>query len=156
MSIGGRTNQNVVPPMGTPATDRWFLKVVDGSVVGKSLKACAWCDTNSLRLDSTHKQMTTMEIKTILNEGPADQFQLIGSKGRVLPNVLKAPTTAVIIPRNVKAKPSTVGDAPIFKDLVTVQTAAPPNAVVLAKVVELRKQQEDCTHDMFCVCPACS
>ena len=147
----------VFPAPGTPATDRWFLKVVDGSVVGKSLKACAWCDTNSLRLDSTHKQMTTMEIKTILNEGPADQFQLIGSKGRVLPNVLKAPTTAVIIPRNVKAKPSTVGDAPIFKDLVTVQTAAPPNAVVLAKVVGLRKQQEDaCTHDIFCVCPACS
>jgi hypothetical protein len=103
--------------------------------------------------------MTTMEIKTILNEGPADQFQLIGSKRRVLPNVLKAPTTAVIIPRIVKAKHSTVGDAPIFKDLVTVQTAAPPvsNAVVLAKVVELRKQQEDgCTHDIFCVCPACS
>ena len=84
--------------------------------------------------------MTTMEIKTILNEGPADQFQLIGSKGRVLPNVLKAPTTAVIIPRIVKAK-----------------AAAPLNAVVLAKVVELRKQQEDaCTHDIFCVCPACS
>jgi hypothetical protein len=88
----------VFPAPGTPATDRWFLKVVDGSVVGKSLKACAWCNTNSLTLDSTHKQMTTMEIKTILNEGPADQFQVIGSKGRVLPNVLKAPTTAVIIP----------------------------------------------------------
>ena len=51
-----------------------------------------------------------------------------------------------------------VRDAPIFRDLVTVQTAAPPvsNEVALAKVVELRKQQEDCTHDIFCVCPACS
>jgi hypothetical protein len=95
----------VFPAPGTIATDRWFLKVVDGSVVGKSLKACAWCDTNSLRLDSTHKQMITMEIKAILNEGPADQFEVMGSKGRVLPNILKAPAIPVIIPRHVKAKP---------------------------------------------------
>ena len=73
--------------------------------------------------------MTTMEIKTILNEGPADQFQVIGSKGRVLPNVLKAPTTAVIIPRIVKAKPSAVGGS-----AVNTAVCAPSNQQILERV----------------------
>ena len=46
--------------------DRWFMKVVDGKVVGKtpklSLKACVWCSTSSLNLEAKHKEMVAVEI----------------------------------------------------------------------------------------------
>jgi hypothetical protein len=88
--------------------DRWFMKVVDGKVVGKtpklSLKACVWCSTSSLNLEAKHKEMVAVEIQTILDEGPAQKFEIVGSNGRVLPKLVKA--TPVAIPAAAKLLPA--------------------------------------------------
>jgi hypothetical protein len=93
---------------GTPPTDRWFLKVVDGSVVGRTpnlcLKACAWCATNSLKLDPEHTQIIQIEIRTILSEGSAEQFQVAGGNGSVLPKVLKVLPVPVTVSKKKTAK----------------------------------------------------
>jgi hypothetical protein len=96
ISIRGVKDGNYVEVFtcpGTPPTYRWFLKVVDGSVVGRTpnlcLKACAWCATNSLKLDPEHTHIVQTEIRTILSEGPAEQLQVAGGNGSVLPKVLK-------------------------------------------------------------------
>jgi hypothetical protein len=112
------------------AGEKWFMIVKKAKMITvdeeECIESCRWCKTNTLQPCNIFKDVTPCRLENVIAYG--------------------------------------VRDAPIFKDLVTVQTAAPPvaappvsNAVVLAKVVELRKQQEvACTHDMFCVCSACS
>jgi hypothetical protein len=111
ISIRGVKDGNYVEVFtcpGTPPTDRWFLKVVDGSVVGRTpnlcLKACAWCATNSLKLDPEHTHIVQTEIRTILSEGPAEQFQVAGGNGSVLPKVLKVLPVPVTVSNKKTAK----------------------------------------------------
>jgi len=88
----------VYPIKSAPTTDRWFLKVVDGSVVGiskkLSLAACLWCRTNTLQLDPFQKEVARIEIQSIFDEGPAAKFQNLGTHGRVPPKVVKVANIA--------------------------------------------------------------
>ena len=55
------------------AGDRWFMKIIDGSVSGspKTIKACRWLYANSVvRVASTHPDPVSVEIKTIKAYGP--------------------------------------------------------------------------------------
>jgi hypothetical protein len=85
----------VYTPDSVPATDRWFMKIIDGSVIGTDpkkmkLKAGVFCSTNTLRLEPK-SSIQSVEIKTILDAGPARYFEIPGSNGRVEPKAVVVP-----------------------------------------------------------------
>jgi len=55
-------------------------------------------------LEAKHKEMVAVEIQTILDEGPAQKFEIVGSNGRVLPKLVKVtPVVKLIAAKQTKA-----------------------------------------------------
>jgi hypothetical protein len=120
----------VYPMKSAPPTDRWFLKVVDGHVVGTSKKlslaAGLWCCTNTLRLDPKQREVVSIEIKTILDEGPAAKFEIIGSTGRVLPKVVHAATAGISTAHTAPPLPSSKHRSAVATSNVESAPQTPP------------------------------
>jgi hypothetical protein len=140
--------------------DRWFMKVVDGRVVGKtpklSLKACVWCSTNSLNLDPKLKEMVAVEIGTILDEGPPNNFKIVGSNGRVLPKVVKA--TPVVIPAAAKLPTAAKVPNPVIAVDSDSEDCSNPHLLMKDRVRRWRNGVWRCT-DPRCYmfqCDACA
>jgi hypothetical protein len=135
----------VFPKKGAPPTDRWFMKVVDGLMIGKkpnlSLQSCAWCQTNSLKLDRK-LPIQSIEIRSIFATGMASKFEVPGSKGRVLPKVVRAAASDSAAPIKERAAAATKSKA-----ISTEQ--------ILDFVRALTPVQEECTGDEYCACSKC-
>jgi hypothetical protein len=135
----------VFPKKGTPPTDRWFMKVVDGFMSGNkpnlSLRSCAWCQTNSLKLDRK-LPIQSVEIRSIFATGMASKFEVPGSNGRVLPKVVRAAASDSAAPIKERAAAATKS-----KVISTDQ--------ILDFVRAITPVQEECTGDKFCICSKC-
>ncbi len=111
-----------------PHSDCWFLKGVDGSVIGTITKlflnACAWCRTILLTIEPSQKEMVPVEIESTFDEGAAQKFEIVGSNGRVLLKVVKA--KPVVIPAAAKlptaAKLHISADIPAKKQKISQVT----------------------------------